>query len=325
MVVFHSARPVAEVVADIAAVSATDLAKLKWPKRALVLGDPLPCTFSRELAKPLLRRRFPEAPVDAVAVVPGAPAPQSDYPQLIERRPPVPEPIHRRSATRRVSYCRLCASSCEVLLDIEDGRITRVLGDASHPISHGYTCPKSRRAGDLSHGPERLATSLRRTGDTFEPLSVAVATAEIARSLRDISGRHGPDSIARFMGTQQNSAALTPPMAKAWFRGTGSHKLFSTMTIDQSAKWIAAERMGRYLGGRQRFEDADVWLFAGTNPMVSGNGADGDGAVVQNPSVTLRAARPRGSRLIVVQAINAMPTLTAIPVSVTRIREEYCR
>jgi anaerobic selenocysteine-containing dehydrogenase len=203
--------------------------------------------------------------------------------------------------SRRTSFCRLCASSCGVLLDVEDGRITRVLGDARHPISGGYTCPKGRRGGDLVHGPDRLTTSMRRTGaGTHEPVPVARATADIADRLRTIVDRHGPDAVALFMGTQQNFAALTPPMARAWFRGTGSHKLFSTMTIDQSAKWVVAERMGTYLGGRQRFEDADVWLLAGTNPVVSANGGDGDGAVVQNPSVTLRAARERGLRLIVV-------------------------
>ena len=203
--------------------------------------------------------------------------------------------------SRRTSFCRLCASSCGVLLDVEDGRITRVLGDAQHPISGGYTCPKGRRGGDLVHGPDRLTTSMRRTGTgTHEPVPVARATADIADRLRTIVDRHGPDAVALFMGTQQNFAALTPPMARAWFRGTGSHKLFSTMTIDQSAKWVVAERMGTYLGGRQRFEDADVWLLAGTNPVVSANGGDGDGAVVQNPSVTLRAARERGLRLIVV-------------------------
>ncbi|MFD1812184.1 molybdopterin-containing oxidoreductase family protein [Rhodococcus gannanensis] len=207
-----------------------------------------------------------------------------------------------RSATsRHTSFCRLCASSCGVLLDVEDGRIARVLGDAHHPISGGYTCPKGRRGGDLGHGLDRLTTSVRRTADgTHEPVTVAEATGEIADRLRSIVDRHGPDAVALFMGTQQNFAALTPPMVRAWFKGTGSHKLFSTMTIDQSAKWVVAERMGTYLGGRQRFEDADVWLLAGTNPVVSGNGGDGDGAVVHNPSVTLRAARERGLRLIVV-------------------------
>ncbi|MEU1522008.1 molybdopterin-dependent oxidoreductase [Nocardia rhamnosiphila] len=207
----------------------------------------------------------------------------------------------RETTERRISYCRLCASSCGVLLDIEGGRVQRVLGDARHPISGGYSCPKGRRAGDLAHGPDRLTTSFRRTRTgQHTPVPAVVAVRQIADRLGALVARHGPDSVALFMGTQQNFAALTPMLARAWFRGTGSHKLFSTMTVDQSAKWVVAERMGTYLGGRQRFEDADVWLLAGTNPIVSGNGGDGDGAVVQNPSVTVRAARARGLRLIVV-------------------------
>ncbi|WP_207839784.1 molybdopterin-containing oxidoreductase family protein [Williamsia soli] len=210
------------------------------------------------------------------------------------------------NTSRHVSYCRLCASSCGVLVDVEDGRIGRILGDTQHPISGGYTCPKGRRGGDLTHSPDRLTTSLRRSDRTHVdgaghvPIATADAVRDIAARLDEVIARYGPDSVALFTGTQHNFAALTPLMARAWFRGTGSHKLFSTMTIDQSAKWVVAERMGSYLGGRQRIENADVWLLAGTNPVVSGNGGDGDGAVVQNPSWTLRSARERGLRLIVV-------------------------
>ncbi|MGC4936208.1 molybdopterin-containing oxidoreductase family protein [Gordonia sp. DT30] len=205
------------------------------------------------------------------------------------------------TASRRTSYCRLCPSSCGVLLDIENNRIERVLGDAAHPISRGYTCAKGRRGGDFTHDPERLRTSLRRNeGGEFVPVDVDVAVPETASRLRSIIGDHGPDSVALFTGTQNNFAALTGPMARAWFRGTGSHKLFSTMTIDQSAKWVVQDRMGKYLGGRQRVENSDVWLLAGTNPLVSVNGGDGDGAVVHNPSVTLRDAKARGMTLIVI-------------------------
>ncbi|UGQ40341.1 molybdopterin-containing oxidoreductase family protein [Rhodococcus aetherivorans] len=201
----------------------------------------------------------------------------------------------------KLSYCRLCPASCGVRVEVDGDRILGIVGDGLHPLSGGYSCPKGRRGGDFHQGPDRLTTSMRRTpGGNFEPIPVEVAIAEIAERLEAITGEHGPDALALFMGTQQNFAALTGPMARAWFRTTGSRKLFSTMTIDQSAKWIVQSRMGEYLGGRQRFDTADVWLLAGTNPMVSLNGGDGDGAITQNPSVTIRRARERGLKLIVV-------------------------
>ncbi|MCK8673027.1 molybdopterin-dependent oxidoreductase [Rhodococcus sp. HM1] len=201
----------------------------------------------------------------------------------------------------KLSYCRLCPASCGVRVEVDGDRIVGIVGDGLHPLSGGYSCPKGRRGGDFLQGPDRLTTSMRRTrnGD-YEPVPVDTAIAEIAERIAAITGEYGPDSLGLFMGTQQNFAALTGPMARAWFRTTGSPKLFSTMTIDQSAKWVVQARMGEYLGGRQRFDTADVWLLAGTNPMVSLNGGDGDGAITRNPSVSIRDARARGLKLIVV-------------------------
>ena len=44
---------------------------------------------------------------------------------------------------------------------------------------------------------------------------------------------------------------------------------FSTMTVDQSAKWITVERLGSWAAGRDSFEVAEVLMFVGTNPLVS--------------------------------------------------------
>ncbi len=68
MVVFHSERPAADVVAEIALLAGENLAKFKRPKHAVALGEPLPRTFSGKMAKPLLRKQFPQAPADAIPV-----------------------------------------------------------------------------------------------------------------------------------------------------------------------------------------------------------------------------------------------------------------
>ncbi|WP_109529531.1 MULTISPECIES: class I adenylate-forming enzyme family protein [Nocardia] len=68
MVVFHSTRDAAAIVADIASVAGENLAGFKRPKHAVALPEPLPRTFSGKLAKTVLRERFPEVPSSAVAV-----------------------------------------------------------------------------------------------------------------------------------------------------------------------------------------------------------------------------------------------------------------
>jgi anaerobic selenocysteine-containing dehydrogenase len=80
----------------------------------------------------------------------------------------------------------------------------------------------------------------------------------------------------------------------------GSVMKFSTMTIDQSAMWVADGRLGQWAGGRQRFADADVWLLAGTNPLVSLQGGEFTGFPIHDPVRRLVEAKRRGLRLIVV-------------------------
>lgn len=200
-----------------------------------------------------------------------------------------------------VSYCRICAASCGTLVEIVDDRVTKVVGDRDNPMTRGFTCVKGRRAGELMSGPDRLTRSRRRTPDGgYEPVSVDRATEEIGARLSEIVAERGPDSVALFMGTQQAFTTLTPFVVKSWFRALGSHKLFSTMTIDQSAKWLVPARMGEYLGGMQGMVGADVWLFAGTNPLVSASGGDGDGLLVADPINQLKSLQAAGMKLVVI-------------------------
>jgi anaerobic selenocysteine-containing dehydrogenase len=194
------------------------------------------------------------------------------------------------------TFCRICSGICGLQVEVADGRVTSVRGDAAHPLSQGYTCVKGRRFGALHAREDRFLSARRGTDE----LPILDATREVGKRLRAIAAEHGPDSIAMFRGTQATTSALTFPFCVAFWRATGSRSLYTTMTIDQSAKWVTESRLGRWLGGRQRFEDADVWLLAGTNPLVSLQGGDLTGFPIHNPSRALRDARRRGLRLIVI-------------------------
>ncbi len=200
-----------------------------------------------------------------------------------------------------VTYCRICPAHCGLEVEVEDGAVTRVGGDRVHPLTHGFTCAKGRRIGDLHADPDRLVESQRRGPDgSFEPLPVQSAIDEIADRLRSIVAAHGPDSVGLFVGTQVYTASLTYSFLSAWLRAVGSRKRFTTVTIDQSAKIVATGRLGAWAGGRQRFEAADVWLLVGTNPLVSMQGGDITGFPIHDNTRALAEARRRGLKLIVV-------------------------
>jgi anaerobic selenocysteine-containing dehydrogenase len=204
--------------------------------------------------------------------------------------------------TTAASFCRICQAMCGVVVEIEDGRAVSVKGDDDNLLSRGFTCPKGRKLGTMHHDPGRLLTSLARGADgELHPIAVETALDEIAERLDAIRSEHGADAIAMFLGTQNNYTALTGPLARAWFTALGSPKLFSTMTIDQSAKWIVPLRMGQYLGGAQSFRESDVWLLSGNNPLVSMQGGTLYCEFPTNDPVRRwREAKARGLQLIVI-------------------------
>jgi anaerobic selenocysteine-containing dehydrogenase len=187
-------------------------------------------------------------------------------------------------------------------VDIEDGRISNVRGDPENPLSRGYICSKGRESPAIHHGENRLVQSLARGVDgDFHPVDNGQALDEIAQKLNRIRDEDGPDAIALFIGTYALFATLTPALARGWLKGIESNSLYTTGTIDQSAKWIVPLRMGRWLGGWQTFEESDIWLLNGTNPLVSMQGGGTlTGFPAYDPVRRLKEARDRGLKLIVI-------------------------
>ena len=181
-------------------------------------------------------------------------------------------------------------------MEIRDGRVLRLIGDKDDPASHGYTCARGRDISNFLYGPGRLMRPLRRgTSGSLEETTPETAIHEIAERLRDIVGEHGPGAVALYNGTY----ALAPPaslLAAGFMNALRSPMTFSCGSIDQPGKFLAKALHGRWLGGQVAFEDAETWLFIGTNPAVSGLG----GVSTVNPNYYLNQAVKRGIQLIVI-------------------------
>lgn len=196
------------------------------------------------------------------------------------------------------TYCRNCAAACGLLVTEESGVIQDIRGDRDHPISQGYFCIKGAATRDFHNGEDRLLSSRRRSQDgTFEDVDPETAMDEIHERLSTIIARHGIESVALYYGTGANCNVLSVPAAKAWMDAIGSPYLFSSMTVDQSAKWVAAGRMGVYLAGKHKLPDVDVLMAIGTNPAASHACF---GLPSPNPIKHLRDARRAGTKFIVV-------------------------
>jgi anaerobic selenocysteine-containing dehydrogenase len=199
--------------------------------------------------------------------------------------------------TKRVrAVCRTCMISCGVFMDIENGRVTNLIGDSSDPASHGYSCRRGRDIVGHLYGPNRILRPLAKDASgEFHSVSPEAAVSGIAEKLSEIVEKYGPSSVALYSGTY----ALAPPggmVSGAFMDALGSPMSFSCGSIDQPGKLLARALHGKWHAGGTAFADADTWLFIGTNPAVSGLG----GVPTINPNWHLHRAVKRGIKLIVI-------------------------
>ena len=195
------------------------------------------------------------------------------------------------------SFCRFCHAFCPIEVDVEDNKVIEVRGDTSNPVYGGYTCIKGRHLPDQHNHADRIRTSLKRMPDgNFQPISSEQALDEIAARLSAIVEEHGPRSVATYNGTYAFCNAITLSVSRAWHAGVKSPSYYTSVTIDQPAKAIAASRHGTWKGGSHGFDTADVAMLIGNNPVVSMFG----GIPPFNPWKRLRDAQARGLKLIVI-------------------------
>jgi anaerobic selenocysteine-containing dehydrogenase len=195
------------------------------------------------------------------------------------------------------SICRFCHANCGILVDVEDGRPVRVVGDRDNPAYFGFTCAKGRSLPEQHAHPERLLQSQKRQPDgSYAALSSERAMDEIAQRVEQIVSEHGARSVAFYPGTYSGPHAASIPAGVGWMLGLGSRMVFTSAAIDQPGKHVANAIHGRWLGGSHVFDESDTWMLVGNNPLISMSG----GIPPSNPGKRLRDAKKRGMKLIVI-------------------------
>ncbi len=193
--------------------------------------------------------------------------------------------------------CRICTAHCAVEVDVEAGRPVAVRGDKSNRLYEGFLCAKGREFANAHTHPRRLLHSHKRMPDgRHAPIPSAQAIAEIAERLQAIVDRDGPNAVAMYCGTAFYQIPTAVPLADAFMQAIGSQMRFSSGTIDQPGKPISQALHGVWLAGPHPFQECDVWLLIGMNPLVALSG----GVPNQNPGRQLRRAQERGFKLVVI-------------------------
>ncbi len=197
------------------------------------------------------------------------------------------------------SFCRFCLPFCgtTVTLD-ESGKVHKVRGDRDDLMTKGYACIKGLEASAAYYAKDRVLQPLKRQPDgSFAPIDLETALDEIAGKIREIAAQHGGESIGGFRGSGSLLNASGTSMLPAFLTALGSHKHFTTFTIDQSAKAVTMGRMGFWNAPRHPLHDSDVRMMFGANPLVSLTTSNFD---MTNPTKRMKEARARGMKLIII-------------------------
>lgn len=195
--------------------------------------------------------------------------------------------------------CTLCEAACGLAIDVEDGRITSVRGDADDVASKGYICAKGVAIGAVHEDPDRLRRPMRRTANgDFKPVSWDDAFADIGARLSSIRAEHGNDAIALYVGNPiiHNHGALM--LRQALMNALGTRNAYSASSQDTAPRFATSYHLyGSSLAGPIPDIDRSDWfLCIGANPYVS----NGSSWTVPNAKGRMRALRQRGGKIVVV-------------------------
>ena len=194
--------------------------------------------------------------------------------------------------------CNLCEAICGLAIQVENGAITSIRGDAADPFSRGHLCPKAVALQDIYQDPDRLKHPLRRTASGWQRLSWDEAFDLAAERIQAIQAEHGHDAVGAYLGNPNvhnyGSILYGPPLLRA----LKSHNRFSATSIDQ----LPHHMCGYLMYGHQLLlpipdiDHTDFFLILGGNPAVS------NGSLMTAPDVTkrLKAIRARGGQVVVI-------------------------
>ena len=175
----------------------------------------------------------------------------------------------------KITFCRICEATCglEVDVDVDENRVVDIRPDKEHVVSKGYACVKGTRWAANQHSDDRVLHPMKRTGDRWEEISWDQAIREISDRIKKQIDRHGPSTLAHFVGSAGGAILMSPMFRVALYEALGTRRMYGTGTCDTMNKFrVNGEMYGAPM--RLMYPDVDHTSFMmviGGNPAVSGN------------------------------------------------------
>lgn len=193
------------------------------------------------------------------------------------------------------TFCRVCEPACGLVASVEDGRLTALAPDRAHPITQGFACNKGIAGLDVHRDPDRLDHPLRRSGAGFERATWDEAIGDVAARVAALVERHGPESVAWYMGNPTAFNTLAAPAVSAFFAQLKARRAFSSGTQDCANKFAGSEAVfgSSTIHPIPDLDHTEMLLVIGANPRVS----HWSFVSIADPIAKLREAKRRGAKI----------------------------
>ena len=172
----------------------------------------------------------------------------------------------------RHSVCALdCPDACSLLINVEDGKGSRLRGNPEHPVTRGFLCGKVARYLEREYSPDRLLYPLRRKGakgsTDFERISWDEALDRVAEKLRAISDEFGPESILPYSYAGTMGYLNGSGMDRRFFHRLGASRLDRTICSSAGGAGLAASIGYRYGTEPEQFRYSKLIIAWGANVL----------------------------------------------------------
>jgi anaerobic selenocysteine-containing dehydrogenase len=126
-----------------------------------------------------------------------------------------------------------CPDSCTLDVTVEKGRVIKIDGGDTNPVTGGYICAKVRRFDERLYGEDRLLYPAIRKGPKGQGVFARVTWDEaldhIARRMEQIRDTTGAEAILPFCYGGSNGLLTQDTNDAALFRGFGTSRLARTV------------------------------------------------------------------------------------------------
>jgi anaerobic selenocysteine-containing dehydrogenase len=156
-----------------------------------------------------------------------------------------------------------------MLVQVENGRATKLRGDPDHPVTRGFLCGKVAKYLDREYSPERLLYPLKRVGEKgegrFERISWDEALDTIAKRLTAIARKFGPEAILPYSYAGTMGLLNGSGMDRRFFHRLGASRLDRTICSSAGGAALMATLGLRYGTEPEQFRESKLILAWAAN------------------------------------------------------------